>query len=185
LTVPADGGGGFASVVYTDADRHCPVLAELVIDDSEVYALRPQSLDYGAPVEYRSDPDLPPLVAGNWSRAVVRFSDNAVDVVELVQAVSGVADRGLGLQVRAAPNPFTSRVEFAFALHRPQPVQLAIYDVAGRHVRTLVEATLPAGDHGAAWDGRDADGRPRPAGVYFYFLRSEDRDVVRRLTLVR
>jgi hypothetical protein len=185
LTVPADGGGGFASVVYSDPDRHCPVLAELVIDDTEAYPLRPQSLDYGAPVEYRSDPDLPPLVAGNWTRAVVRFSDNAVDVVELTQAVSGVADGGLGLQLRAAPNPFSGRVEFAFALDRPQPVQLAIYDVAGRHVRTLVEATLPAGNHGAAWDGRDAAGRLRPAGVYFYFLRSEGRDVVRRLTLVR
>jgi len=185
LDVPQGGAGGFASVVYTDAEAHCPVAAELVFDGTDTYPLFPQTLDYAGPVTYRSTPDLPPLLAGDWSRATVRFSDNAVDTVELTQAVSGVSDSRAGLQVRASPNPSSGRVDFALALPETRAVQLAVYDLAGRHVVTLVAGTLPAGDHGVTWDGRGADGRPQPAGVYFYHLRGGGDDVVRRLTLVR
>jgi flagellar hook assembly protein FlgD len=64
-------------------------------------------------------------------------------------------------------------------------VQLLIYDVAGRHVATLIDGTLPAGRHAHAWDGRDTAGRPQPAGVYSCRLRSAEQDLFRRLILLR
>ena len=116
---------------------------------------------------------------------VARFSDNLSDVVELTQTAVGVDDARPALQLRAAPNPFSSRTELAFELRGAQPVRLAIYDVAGRRVATLVDGVLSAGGHAFAWDGRDDEGRPQPAGVYFYRLRDADQDVMRRLTLLR
>ena len=186
LTLPAPGAGGAVSVVYSDADGHCPVVAELVFDGSEVYPLRPQTLDYGLPVVYRSDPGLPPVEAGGWTQVVARFSDNLSDVVELTRASVSVADtRPPGAHLRASPNPFTDHTRFTFELHRAQPVQLLIYDVAGRHVATLIDGTLPAGRHAHAWDGRDTAGRPQPAGVYCCRLRSAEQDLLRRLILLR
>lgn len=176
--------GSRASVVYTDAEGHCPVTAELVFDGMDSYALRPVTLDYGSPVEYRSDPDLPPLVSGSWSTASFRFSDNGTDVVTREITVSAVGDDPRST-VRAAPNPFSASTRVAFELGAAQPVSLVVYDLAGRRVRTMVAATLAAGPHATGWDGRDGAGRPQPAGVYFYRLRSREHDTVQRVTLLR
>ncbi len=186
LTLPAPGSGGAVSVVYSDADGHCPVVAEVVFDGGPAYPLRPQTLDYGAPVEYRSAPGLPPAETGAWSEAIARFSDNGTDLVELPLTNVGVADAGpAGLRLRASPNPLTTSTRFRFGLSRAQAVQLLIHDAAGRRVATLLDADLPAGSHSRTWDGRDDAGRPQPAGVYWARLRGTDRDERSRLVLLR
>ena len=65
------------------------------------------------------------------------------------------------------PNPFsaTTTVPYRLAGDRPQRVELAIYDLRGAKVRSLVEASVPPGRHGAVWDGRDEAGRPVAAGA--------------------
>jgi Asp-tRNA(Asn)/Glu-tRNA(Gln) amidotransferase A subunit family amidase len=173
-------------VVYSDADGHCPVVAEVVFDGGAAYPLRPQPLDYGVPVEYRSAPGLPPAETGTWNQAVARFSDNGTDVVELALTKVDVADAGpAGLRLRASPNPFTASTRFRFGLPRAQRVQLLIYDAAGRRVATLVDADLPAGSHSLTWDGRDTAGRRQPAGAYWARLRGAGRDEQSRLILLR
>lgn len=186
LVLPAPGSGGQVSVTYSDADGHCPVLSELLIDGAS-YPLRPQALAYDGPVEYRSEPGLAPLEDDSWTEVVAQFSDNQADVVDLVETNGGVSVEAAvtALQLRAAPNPTPGRTEFAFNLPRDQHVELAVFDVAGRRVTTLVEGTLAAGQHGHRWDGRDRQGRAQPSGVYIYRLRTADQVVVQRLTVVR
>jgi hypothetical protein len=185
LVIPEAGGGAAVTVTYADPDGNCPVLDDLVIDGA-TYPLRPQSLDYAGPVSYASAPALPPVEDGTWTEIVARFSDDAVVVQEITEAAVGVADaRGIGLQLRAAPNPFTARTEFAFRLPRDQAVELAVHDLAGRRVATLAQGRLPAGAHTRGWDGRDDAGRQQPSGVYVYRLQTADTVVVRRLTLLR
>jgi len=185
LTLPEPGAGGFVTVVYSDADAHCPVISELVFDEAEVYPLRPQSLDYGAPVVYGSDSDLPPLVSGGWTRVVARFSDDLVHVVELAATIAGVTGAEEGRTVGAVPNPFRDRVELAFSLAREGRVQLAIFDASGRLIAAPVETALPPGRHVRRWDGRDGAGRSQPPGVYFCRLRAAGLERVDRLTLLR
>jgi hypothetical protein len=185
LTLPDPGTGGPVSVIYADADGHCPVLAELDFDGVESFALRPATLDYGSPVTYVSDSDLPPLVMDDWSMVTARFSDNVSDVVELVEENVSSVIGGPVFQIQASPNPFSGQTRLAFELPRSQQIHLAIYDVKGHLVRTLMDTELPAGPHTRSWDGRDQAGRPQPAGVYFYYLRGSELKVVRRLTLVR
>jgi hypothetical protein len=185
LVFPEPSAGGFVSVIYSDADGHCPVVAELVFDGNETYSLRPQSLDYGYPVIYHSETDLPPLVSGDWTQMVVRFSDNISDVVELIREPVTAVIGGPVFQILASPNPFSGQTVLAFELPRAQPIQLTVYDLRGRFVTTLVDSELPAGPHARSWDGRDHAGRPQPAGVYFYHLRNAELNVVKRVTLVR
>ncbi len=89
-----------------------------------------------------------------------------------------------------APNPFNPRTTIAFSLDLPAHATLAVFDVRGRHVRTLLDADLPAGPHARLWDSTDAAGRPVAAGVYIYRLETEDsngsvRTLERKLTLVK
>ncbi len=51
-----------------------------------------------------------------------------------------------------------------------QRIKLAVYDLRGREVRRLTDATLPAGEHRLAWDGDDDAGRPLPSGPYLLHL---------------
>jgi len=67
-----------------------------------------------------------------------------------------------------APNPFSAWTTIAFDLPRNAPVTLAIFDLAGRRVRSLAEgAWLEAGPHACRWDGRNDAGARSEAGLYF------------------
>lgn len=88
--------------------------------------------------------------------------------------------------VRAYPNPFNPRTTIAFHLPRDTAVDLDIYDLAGRHVRTLLGGVpLPAGAHGMDWSGKDESDRQVAAGVYFYRLIAGADRAVQRITLIK
>jgi hypothetical protein len=83
------------------------------------------------------------------------------------------------------PNPFNPRTTIKFELHQSGPVDLAVFDMAGRLVKRLVTGPLPAGHHDAVWEGKDASGRPAAAGVYFFRLKTDDTVDTKRMTLVK
>ena len=72
------------------------------------------------------------------------------------------------LAYRPMPNPFRSGMRMAYSVAGPaQRVNIRVVDVAGRVVRTLVDAMEPAGSHVTSWDGRDRDGVKMRNGIYF------------------
>ena len=83
-----------------------------------------------------------------------------------------------------APNPARGAAMLTFALPAPGDVRLSIFGVDGRLVRALVDGELPAGVHREVWDGRTDGGRTVAPGIYFCRLESDDRVLIRRLTLV-
>lgn len=89
-------------------------------------------------------------------------------------AVEPIAPRDEFTLRAVKPNPFHVEVEVAFTLGRPGPVDLAIYDVLGREVRTVARGMrFEAGPQSLRWDGRDASGQQAGAGVYFVRLTTE------------
>jgi hypothetical protein len=112
-------------------------------------------------------------------------------VMPLQCAVTTVADDADELPpagvpaLRAVPNPFNPQTTLRFTLPRTEAVELAIYDLAGRRVRTLLRGDLPAGAAALTWDGSDDDGRSQPSGVYVARLRAASLDATARLVLVR
>ncbi len=104
-------------------------------------------------------------------------------------AVTAVALPGSGTGAvtlgPARPNPFSRATEVAFRLARPGRATLRVYDVAGKVVATLVDGVLDAGPHTAAWDGRDRDGAPVAAGLYFTRLSTDAGGGTRPLLLLR
>lgn len=84
-----------------------------------------------------------------------------------------------------APNPFNPRTTIRFDLPGTGPVKLAVYDIAGRLVKVLVEGARPAGRHEEVWDGRDTAGRPAPSGSYLVRLVAGGKVEAVRMGLVR
>jgi hypothetical protein len=84
-----------------------------------------------------------------------------------------------------SPNPFRDTAAVRFALPGQQWASLAVYDVNGGRVRTLLGQTLDAGSHESAWDGRDDIGSKVPSGVYFVVLRTGGEHLVRKLVVLR
>jgi len=68
------------------------------------------------------------------------------------------------------PNPFTESTTITYTLDRAASVELAVYDLQGRRVRTLAEGMQPPGTHTQQWDGRDAQGTHLADGLYVYRL---------------
>jgi hypothetical protein len=83
------------------------------------------------------------------------------------------------------PNPFVRRTTIGYGLPAPGPVHLAVFDVAGRRVRDLVEQVQSAGRQAITWDGLDGRGRPVAGGVYYVRLDAAGRELTRRVVLVR
>lgn len=65
------------------------------------------------------------------------------------------------------------------------PVELSIYDVTGRLVRTLVSETQTTGPHQVVWNGRDDAGRAVASGVYMARLQSGTKAHVRKMSLIK
>ena len=68
---------------------------------------------------------------------------------------------------RVTPNPSRGTLALRFRLPFATRAQVQLIDLAGRVVWSREWATLPAGEHDVAWDGRDGAGRAAPAGLYF------------------
>jgi aminopeptidase N len=83
------------------------------------------------------------------------------------------------------PNPFNPATVIPYELPRGGRMRLALYDTAGRLVRTLVDGEAAAGAHEARWDGRDEAGRPVGSGAYFARLSFAGESRTRSLLLAR
>ena len=78
------------------------------------------------------------------------------------------------------PNPFNPQTRIVYRVSNTGPVRLAIYDMLGRHVRTLVDGTRHAGTHAADFV---ADGLP--SGTYVYRLETPDGQLSRTMILTK
>jgi hypothetical protein len=83
------------------------------------------------------------------------------------------------------PNPFNPRTTITYDLPEAGGVRLAVFDLAGRLVRMLVDEGRSQGTYEAVWDGRDAAGREVGSGTYLARLEFGGKVEVVRMGLVR
>jgi hypothetical protein len=83
------------------------------------------------------------------------------------------------------PNPFNPITEISFTIPQSEHVQLQIFNVTGRKVKTLVDGNLSAGEHTYEWDSTDDSGGKVASGVYFYRLTAGDVTATKKMTLIK
>lgn len=64
-----------------------------------------------------------------------------------------------------------------------QQVQLAVYDLLGRRLATLVDAPQAPGDYTTTWNGQTDTGQFAGAGVYFYVLRVGETRLTKKMII--
>ena len=83
------------------------------------------------------------------------------------------------------PNPFNPATKIVFALPRTGEVELAVFDIAGRRVATLVSGVVEAGEHDVTWTGRDDRGGEVASGIYFSRLVADGVMKTQKMTLLK
>jgi len=115
-------------------------------------------------------------------------SSTVIDVALLpegIDSVDGVPQIPVARLV-ASPNPFGPKTTISFTLADMEAtVDLAIFDAAGRHVRTLLDGARLSGTRTVSWDGTDDRGTAVAGGVYFTRVSAKGAELTRRLTLIR
>lgn len=94
---------------------------------------------------------------------------------------------GIGLSFELAqntPNPFRPSTTIRFALPSERQVELRVFDVAGRAVKTLASGTMSAGVHTLQWDATSDNGSRLSSGVYFYRLTAGKDRAQRKMVII-
>ncbi|MCP4571003.1 MAG: T9SS type A sorting domain-containing protein [bacterium] len=125
---------------------------------------------------------------GYWSYAVddvaTTWGTGTLLDVELEKYVSSVPEAPV-IAVRAAPNPFNGGTTVVFTVPADGSVELVVFDLAGRRVKTLVQGFHVAGADSVDWDGRNDAGRSVAAGVYVMRLETPQGRALTKLTYAK
>jgi hypothetical protein len=129
-------------------------------------------------VDYSGD-----VVAVTDTVTVIMTADKTVTAnFQVTAGVAGKVRPTVTLLMPAMPNPFRQSATLTFSIARGGRVDLAVYSVDGRRVRTLVRESREPGEYRAVWDGRDDGGNPIAVGVYYARLETVDRPLTRVVT---
>ncbi|NQT65884.1 MAG: T9SS type A sorting domain-containing protein [FCB group bacterium] len=84
------------------------------------------------------------------------------------------------------PNPFNPSTSISFALAEDSNVELIIYNIKGRKIRSIFNEYIYADQvNTAVWNGKDTDGKEVASGVYFYRLITETKEYQKKMLLVK
>jgi hypothetical protein len=78
------------------------------------------------------------------------------------------------------PNPFNPTTTITFAMPSSANVKLSVFDMAGRHVKTLVNGYVNAGSYDVNFNAANL-----ASGVYFYKLTSDNVNIVKKMVLMK
>ncbi|MFH1312225.1 MAG: choice-of-anchor D domain-containing protein [Candidatus Eisenbacteria bacterium] len=104
--------------------------------------------------------------------------------------VAGVIDAGehvayQPVRVWNEPNPFGAETSIRYRMGRSGRATLAVFDVRGRCVKTLINGPVTAGESSITWDGCNESGTPVNAGIYFVCLKRGAETTTRKIVLAR
>jgi hypothetical protein len=83
------------------------------------------------------------------------------------------------------PNPFNPRTTLTYVIPESGPVRLAVYDIRGRLVRTLVNRPETGGEHEVVWNGRNNGGVEVGSGIYFVRLETGSAVQTRKVVFLK
>ncbi len=89
------------------------------------------------------------------------------------------------LEMSNYPNPFNPSTTISYQLKEQSNIEIAIYNIKGQKVKTLVSEVLTEGEHSVVWNGRDYNNDQVGSGIYFYSIRTPDYFSTRKMILMK
>jgi hypothetical protein len=118
-------------------------------------------------------------------QVVARDAVNRPIEAGAIDQVTQAAAPAVTTLLAPAPNPFRDNATLVFSLSQPGAVELALYSVDGRRVRTLVSERREPGVYRVAWDGRDEGRNAVAPGVFYARLRAGGKQFTKSLVYLR
>lgn len=78
------------------------------------------------------------------------------------------------------PNPFNPTTQIAYGLPETQRVSIAVYNMLGQQVATLVDGVMEAGNHTINFDASNLS-----SGVYLYTIRTSSAVITKKMLLMK
>ncbi|MCH7498070.1 MAG: VCBS repeat-containing protein, partial [Candidatus Marinimicrobia bacterium] len=135
------------------------------------------------------------LLSGGGALTITRYREDFPYHLKVVAGSAAYVTHALD-QILAAlpsdfalapnyPNPFNPNTTLRYSLIRPARVNLAIYDLRGREVITLLDGWQDLGHYEVVWDGRDRSGSRAASGLYFAAYRVAGQLFTRKMVLMK
>ncbi|KQC08369.1 MAG: hypothetical protein APR54_04710 [Candidatus Cloacimonas sp. SDB] len=159
LTYPDQEGGELTFEVYT-GER-----SSKIVTSYDYFNLENGNIENGV------------INPNNFDYAIVRFNelcDNETPVGSLINLTN-------------YPNPFNpiTTISFNLTAEEARNANLTIYNLKGQKVKMLPISSLNQSSQSVIWDGTDSEGSSVPSGVYFYKLKTTEREITKRMILMK
>ncbi len=83
------------------------------------------------------------------------------------------------------PNPFNPATTISFSVPEAGLVRLAVYNVLGQEVKTLVNSARNAGNYRVTWDATNEHGEKVNSGLYIYRLQAGNKVLSNKMVLMK
>ena len=117
------------------------------------------------------------------------FTSTNSDVVSVMLTVMDVASAdNLPESFRLHqnfPNPFNPVTQIRYDLQSSENVSINIYNVIGKHIKSLINENQDAGYQSIYWNATDASGQSVPAGMYIYTIQAGDFRETKKMMLLK
>jgi hypothetical protein len=180
------GGGCYFIVWNRDEDIYgCRILPDGTVLDSGGFVI---CADQGQ--------QLDPAVASDGHRFLVTWTDGRSGNYDIYATfVDSAGSVGLEennsatiinpMPVDILPVPFTNKINIKFNLPGQNNIELNIYDVFGRLVKSFTNPQSPSHNNNIIWDGTDSKDFALPNGTYFCRLRADSISVTKRIVKIK
>ena len=83
------------------------------------------------------------------------------------------------------PNPFNPTTSLAYVLPKDELVNITIYDMMGRKIKTLVNDSQTAGYKSIQWNATNDRNEPVSAGLYLYTIQAGEFRQTKKMVLLK
>jgi hypothetical protein len=83
------------------------------------------------------------------------------------------------------PNPFNPETRIYFEIPQAHDVTIAIYNMLGQKIRTLVKENFKAGSHVVNWNGQNDHGLQVPTGMYIYRIKAGEFMAAKKMVMIK
>jgi hypothetical protein len=134
-----------------------------------------------------------PVMRAESEHFILEWMEREVTGKVQEEAITGLASQpGLPKAYSLSqnyPNPFNPSTTIAFDIPaisgEKQSVNLTVYDIRGRRVRTLINSDLEPGSHKIHWHGRNDRGQSVASGIYLYTLKAGGEIFTRKMIVLK
>ncbi|MCL1827531.1 MAG: T9SS type A sorting domain-containing protein [Candidatus Cloacimonetes bacterium] len=83
------------------------------------------------------------------------------------------------------PNPFNPETTISFTTFISDHISLAIFNIKGQKIKSLLNETRAAGEHQVTWNGLDDNGQSVSSGLYFYRVTAGEFQETKKMVLLK